>query len=116
MQTIRESLALPTSSSQVESLDAMRECHHQMTCHLDALKDLFPLLKRKESLSFYQIQTLLVHQASAIEQAVKLAALARRKVEAKAKELQGLLESTHQPSQFFERFLPCQPAIVETRW
>ncbi len=115
VKQVGESLALPTDALQVDNLEAMRDCYRQVIYHLNSIEDLWNL-EKEGSLSFYQHKALLVHQAAAIEQTVKLAALARPKDEQKRQTLTQQLKSSHSPSQFFTSFLPRQAAVKKAHW
>lgn len=82
----------------------MRDFHAQIVYHLGSIEDLISKDVRK--LNIFQFQTLLTHQASAIEQSVKLAALARYRQGKPSEALTQLIRASHQPSEFFTNFLP----------
>lgn len=121
-EQIGQSLALATHALDAASLVNMRDFHAQVVYHLGSIEDL--LIAGIQELSVPQIQTLLTHEAYALEQSVKLAALARAlphasqsKVVPEAPEtLAQLLKSSHQPSNFLTSFLPMRPNVDPAEW
>ncbi|HEX4840032.1 MAG TPA: hypothetical protein VFU89_06285, partial [Rhabdochlamydiaceae bacterium] len=118
-EQIGQSLALATHALDAASLVSMRDFHAQVVYHLGSIEDLF--VAGIQELSVPQIQTLLTHEAYALEQSVKLAALARALPHASQSKvvpetLAQLLKSSHQPSNFLTSFLPMRPNADPAEW
>lgn len=112
-EQIGYALALLPSSFDANSLLDMRDFHSQIVYHLRSIEDL--LTGDIRALSIVQLQTLLTHQAYALEQSIKLAATARLPLGKQSELLTKLLRSSHRPSDFLSS-LSMHPHADPAEW
>lgn len=92
----------------------MKDFHAQICYHLEAIEDLLATDILKLSIS--QLQMVLTHQAYALEQSVKLAAIARLPEGKQPEALTKLLRASHRPSEFLSSFVPMRLNADQTGW
>lgn len=114
LEQIGQTVAVLAHRLDTSSCVDMRDFYSQTLYHLQSIEDL--LTKNVNGLSTLQLQALLVHQAYALEQSVKLAAVARLPQETYPESLKTLLRSSHRTSEFCSFLSPTRSDVDPCQW
>jgi hypothetical protein len=113
---IGKSLATCQSKIESEDFEMLQDYYQQILCHMGSIEDLLDALDDCEAILIYRTRALFVHQACAIEQAVKLAALVRLPTKVTKLKLKMLIKNSHLPSEIFSSFFSRSSHIDESKW